>query len=302
MVQGGGIRTTEKFDVISIQFAIHYMMNTQERAKRFFQTVSELLDMGGSFIATTVDARVVIEHLLNLGLNFHQEDCKDHGGAGSTEAAVVEVGGGACRLSFPPKTIQWMFRPEQQQVESSSSQQQFGLEYLFQLVEGNNQAAGVGDAVNVPESLLPLLMLQSLAEEVGLEMDYFQNFHDFYSNPGGRRQRKGVATNDPEANGISLLHDMGVLNHNGRLSNEEWEICRLYCAFQFRKVREPTGVVEKVDPEPKLKSVKDRLMPVALMKAKRVAGQNWSVLPKAKKQRLIEIELQKMVPNDSSRT
>jgi mRNA (guanine-N7-)-methyltransferase len=200
-----------------------------------------------------------------------------------------------------------MFRPEQRQVlessSSSSSQQQFGLEYLFQLVEGNNQAAGVGDAVNVPESLLPLPMLQSLAEEVGLEMDYFQNFHDFYSNPGGRRQRKGVAsTNDPEANGINLLHDMGVLNHNGRLSNEEWEICRLYCAFQFRKVRELTGVVKKVDPEPKLKSVKDRLMPVAIMKAKRVAGQNWSDLPKAKKQRLIEIELQKMVPNDSSRT
>ena len=47
---GGGISLDEKFDVISVQFAIHYMMQTRRRARRFFQTASELLEIGGNLI------------------------------------------------------------------------------------------------------------------------------------------------------------------------------------------------------------------------------------------------------------
>ena len=58
MVRGGGIKQDEKFDVVSIQFAIHYMMQTRKRARRFFRTVSELLEVGGNLICTTMDARI----------------------------------------------------------------------------------------------------------------------------------------------------------------------------------------------------------------------------------------------------
>lgn len=58
MVRGGGLGPNEKFDVVSIQFAIHYMMQTRKRARRFFRTVSELLEVGGNLICTTMDARV----------------------------------------------------------------------------------------------------------------------------------------------------------------------------------------------------------------------------------------------------
>ena len=35
--RGGGIALDDKFDVVSIQFAIHYMMQTRQRARRFFR-------------------------------------------------------------------------------------------------------------------------------------------------------------------------------------------------------------------------------------------------------------------------
>lgn len=46
-VPGGGVTASERFDVVSIQFAIHYMMSSPDRAHRFFRTVSDLLEVGG---------------------------------------------------------------------------------------------------------------------------------------------------------------------------------------------------------------------------------------------------------------
>jgi hypothetical protein len=80
---------------------------------------------------------------------------------------------------IPARTAKRIF----QQSEKNSLSGLFGLEYLFQLVEGLDQAAGAGEAVNVPEYLLPLLVLKTLANEAGLELDYFENFHEF-SNAG----------------------------------------------------------------------------------------------------------------------
>jgi mRNA (guanine-N7-)-methyltransferase len=77
LVQGGGISEKERFDVVSIQFGIHYMMSSQKRASRFFHTVSQLLDVGGNLIVTTVDARVVLEHLMGTGINFHSYGAPD---------------------------------------------------------------------------------------------------------------------------------------------------------------------------------------------------------------------------------
>jgi mRNA (guanine-N7-)-methyltransferase len=77
-VEGGGIAESDKFDVVSIQFAIHYMMQTRKRARRFFHTVSSLLEIGGNLIPTTIDARVVIEKLMGLGLDLHFDEMDQH--------------------------------------------------------------------------------------------------------------------------------------------------------------------------------------------------------------------------------
>ena len=144
MERGGGINPNQMFDVVSIQFAIHYMMSSQKRARRFFHTVSQLLEVGGNLIATTIDARVVIGHLMNLGADLHFHDNDNLNGR---EPLEIKVGGGACRIRFEPEIVAKIFKSKPQ--SNGISEDLFGLEYTFTLVEGADHGAGVGDAVNL---------------------------------------------------------------------------------------------------------------------------------------------------------
>lgn len=242
-LEGGGIAETDKFDVVSIQFAIHYMMQTRKRARRFFHTVSSLLEIGGNLIATTIDARVVIEKLMALGSDLHFDDMDQHEEVDKSEneeihhngnkcrkvndenEVTVKVGSGVCRLKFDAAVVRKVFQP------SNSPEEMFGLQYTFTLVEGSDHAAGVGEAVDLPEWLTPLPALQELAEEAGLKMEYASNFHSFY------QERKDPAK-FPAAH--NALYNMKVLNRNGSISEQEWEVSRMYVAVKFRKVREST--------------------------------------------------------------
>lgn len=270
MKEGGGIAETDKFDVISIQFAIHYMMSTRKRARRFFHTVSSLLEIGGNLIATTIDARVVIEKLMALGKDFHFDDMDLHQevdlpenesrhGNGNTARKVVEdgatvyAGDGVCRLKFDSDTLRKIFNRDK------SSDDMYGLQYTFTLSEGDDHAAGVGDAVNLPEWLTPISALKELGEEAGLKLgktctftifslpfieytsspsiintvylylEYASNFHKFYDERKDPTQYTGAH---------NALYNMKVLNQNGSISEQEWDISRMYVAVKFRKIKE----------------------------------------------------------------
>lgn len=288
LLRGGGILLEDKFDIVSIQFAIHYMMQTKKRARRFFQTVSELLEIGGNLVATTIDARVVISHLMNMGLDLHFED-----DITPTEPAVITVGAGACRIRFEPEIVKKIFTAKSDAADGID-EQLFGLEYTFTLVEGSDHASGVGDAVNLPEWLIPIPVLKALGQEVGLELEYAQNFHEFFAH-----------RSDPSvhAGAHSSMYNMKVLNRNGSLSVDEFEISRLYVALKFRKVRESTMKIddceeedddeqEEIDP-----ATKAKLFPMALMKAKKAAGNDsWASFSSEEKNRLTELELRKLIP------
>lgn len=301
-VRGGGVSQTDKFDVVSIQFAIHYMMSSRKRARRFFQTVSELLEVGGNLIVTTIDARVVLDHMLGLGLDLHFDDKTIS--EKQMEGALVQVGGGACRLKFDGDTVRKLFTSTGNDAESDNL---FGLQYTFTLVEGSDHAAGVGDAVNLPEWLTPIPVLKSLAEEAGLELELAENFHEFYHK---RR--------DPSVYGAAhaALYNMKVLNRNGSISEDEWEVSRLYAALKFRKKGESTMTFadsadeeddddgSEQEEEKKLSAVppalKAKLMPMAMMKAKKSYGEGWKELSSDEKTRLTQIELEKLAANNSS--
>jgi mRNA (guanine-N7-)-methyltransferase len=302
MVRGGGVSMDDKFDVISVQFAIHYMMSSQKRARRFFQTASELLEIGGELIATTIDARVVINHIMKLGLDLHFDENRTE----EKPEAIIQVGGGACRIRFTPEIVEKIF-------SSKSGDDLFGLEYTFTLVEGSDHDAGVGDAVNLPEWLTPIPVLESLAKEAGLELVYAQNFHEFFSK-----------RSDPSSNAgaHSSLYNMRVLNRSGSVSEEEYEISRLYAAIKFRKVRESSITLEESDDEEENAddveeedavmedaeekeleidpALKAKLMPMAMMKAKRVAGDDvWKSLSSDEKTHLTGIELENLAATKS---
>jgi mRNA (guanine-N7-)-methyltransferase len=286
MIRGGGIQLEDRFDVVSIQFAIHYMMSTKMRARRFFRTVSQLLDVGGNLIATTIDARVIVSHLMNLGLDLHFDDSKE---TPNEREPVIRVGGGACRLTFEPHIVKQIFQDHVKDDELPESL--FGLEYTFNLVEGSDHGAGVGDAVNLPEWLTPIPVLVALAKEVGLELEYAQNFHEFYA------KRSDPSTH---ASSHSSLYNMKVLNRNGSISGEEWEISRLYMAIKFRKVREPelTPLSDDDDGEEEDDidaAANQKLMTMALLKAKKAAGNKvWDGLTAEEKTQLTEVERKKL--------
>jgi SAM-dependent methyltransferase len=295
-VRGGGISESDRFDVVSVQFAIHYMMSSGKRARRFFHTVSQLLEIGGNLICTTIDARVVINHMIDLGLNFHFEDDD----APEFDKAVVVTGAGACKLTFEPEVVKRIFTTKAD--GSKGEEDLFGLQYTFTLVEGEDHGAGVGDAVNLPEWLTPIPVLKALASEAGLELDYAQNFHEFF-------EARKDASAHPAAH--HALYNMKVMNRDGTISKDEWSISRMYAAIRFRKVRESTIQTEEeeeeeeeeAEPEPEkeapaveLDPIKaKKMLPMAMMKAKRAAGEDeWKTLSSEEKKRLTQIELEKL--------
>ena len=176
----------------------------------------------GEFILTTIDARVIVKHLMNLGQDLFQRQ----------HDFVITLGAGACKLCFPNDTVHRIFQQSNNSnniggnttTTDDNVDHLFGLEYSFTLVEGSDDEAGVGRAVDLPEYLAPLPLLVSLAQEVGLELVCEENFHQFYA------KRKS----DYKAH--SALLAMHVPNWQGTISAEEWEISRLYCAVKFRKV------------------------------------------------------------------
>jgi mRNA (guanine-N7-)-methyltransferase len=295
MERGGGISETDKFDVVSIQFAIHYMMQTRERARRFFHTVSQLLEVGGLLAFTTIDARVILDHIMNLGLDLHFDDDNEP----EFSEVVVEAGSGACKIKFEPKIVKKLMNAVS--GGSKAEEELFGLEYTFTLVEGSDHKAGVGDAVNLPEWLTPIPVLEALAKEAGLELDYVQNFHEFYHS------RKDPSEH-PQAH--QALQNMKVVNRNGSMSKEEWSISRLYAAMTFRKVRESSVVIgdegeveEEEDDDEEEKEASSiqldpmklkALYPRAMMLAKKEAGDEWNSFSREKKERLTQAKLRQM--------
>lgn len=219
-VRGDALNT--KFDVVSIQFAIHYMMQTKQKAQRFFQTVSERLPIGGSLIATTIDARVVFERLLD-----HMRVT----GLEPNHSVALSVGSGACQLRFEPEMVRRiLFGPKQDSG--------FGLEYRFQLIE-DVLNTGVGNAVdNLTEWLAPIPVLKELGQEVGLELEYVANFQELFCDK--TKQPSDTDTPKEIANRKAArrrLYDMRVLNRNGTISADESDILRLYVALRFNKCK-----------------------------------------------------------------
>ena len=296
---GGNVSPEDRFDVISIQFAIHYMMKTKERARRFFKTVGDTLDLGGNMIATTIDARVVIDHIMNLGYDFWDAHSLD-------DTVTISVGDGACQLTFQKDVIRRLFSRDNEE------ETKFGLEYFFSLSEGSDHAAGVGHAVSLPEWLIPISVLQELAEEAGLEMEACENFHEFYSN------RKNPSQHPQPHN---ALYNMHVLNKDGSISSDNWEISRMYVALKFTKIMDCEMLLDDdemefddVDEEEVINDMEDEVeedvevnveepkpikvdamkMILGMKKAKALYGELWNSFTPEQKDELSMDELRKM--------
>jgi mRNA capping enzyme len=153
--------------------------------------------------------------------------------------------------------------------------------------------------VDLPEWLIPIPVLNALGQQAGLEMEYAQNFHEFYEH-----------RSDPSKHATAHLsmYNMKVLNRNGSISKDEFEISGLYIALKFRKVRESKiQIVDNNDDDETSEddeedlanvdpSLKSKFYPMALLKAKNVAGADaWVLLSSDEKKQRTELELRKLL-------
>jgi mRNA (guanine-N7-)-methyltransferase len=115
--------------VASIQFALHYMFESEGRARRFLSAVARHLRPGGCFIATTVDARVMLEMLAAYG----QEDPETGACVATLEDEEQRE---LCRLQVDAQTYGLLFRQD-----PAAPVPDFGLEYRFLLKEGGDDVS-----------------------------------------------------------------------------------------------------------------------------------------------------------------
>jgi mRNA (guanine-N7-)-methyltransferase len=52
--------TPESFDIVSIQFSVHYAFETEEKARTLLKCVSGALKPGGAFVGTVPNAYWVV--------------------------------------------------------------------------------------------------------------------------------------------------------------------------------------------------------------------------------------------------
>ncbi|KAJ3010538.1 mRNA cap guanine-N7 methyltransferase [Thoreauomyces humboldtii] len=98
--------------------------------------------------------------------------------------------------------------------EQKDSYPRFGHKYWFELKDAIDDC---------PEYLLNFPTLVSLAEEYGMELLYKKSFHDLFEEESRNPQYR------------DLLNRMRVMNEEGTMSADEWEVAGLYLAFAFRK-------------------------------------------------------------------
>jgi SAM-dependent methyltransferase len=231
----------DKFDVASCQFAMHYMFQNQAKADHFFAEISRHLSVGGLFVATTIDSRVIVD-LAAQAVACDGSGATDHGvkkyktdGSSITNSAKnlhFKDVRGYTLLDIGFDEAHWnklllgqaSFTALSSGVAGGDDDWAYGLQYTFQLKDTNDASA-----VNAPEWLVPLgAPLERLAARHCMRVKLCKNFHEIASQDF---ERGSNFTNIRQS-----LAKFGVFNYKQTISAAEWELAHLYVALVFEKI------------------------------------------------------------------
>ncbi|KAI5952798.1 ABD1 [Candida jiufengensis] len=145
----GIIDKTFPVDLVSIQFALHYAFETEEKVRTLLTNISRSLKSGGKFVGTIPSSDFIQSKITSNQVYKNQE-------------GKSKFGNKLYSVTFdksPPED--GVFRPP------------FGNRYVYWLK----------DAVdNVPEYVVPFETLRSLCEEFNLILKYKKNFVDIFNS------------------------------------------------------------------------------------------------------------------------
>lgn len=102
-------------DLVSCQFALHYSFETEARARCCMRNIAQNLAVGGHFVSTFPDSRVLVER----GLSVYEANLQRDAASAST--ARCKFGNGCYSVDFekPPRKL--------------TKDQPFGVKYVFSL-------------------------------------------------------------------------------------------------------------------------------------------------------------------------
>lgn len=191
------------FDAVSVQMAVHYFFDSEARAATFFRNAAGALAPGGVLLGTTPDADVLVRRLRDAAARGAREF-----GNRFYRVRFSEAGAAAqWRLGGAPFGVQY----------------DFFLEDAVVAAGGCADEGGDGDTGGVPEYLVPWEALQRLAAAAGLVPLARDNFHAFFARHAGAEPYRG------------MLRSMSVLDCEGTLTQEQWDVAGLYRVFAFQK-------------------------------------------------------------------
>lgn len=207
------------FDLVTMQFCLHYAFETEAKARRMLQNVAEALPRGGKFIGTIPSSDVIVKHLARLS----KDGAASGGGGGATASAGALKAGDDAGESTGPSWGNSIYKVT---FDKPAPVDLHSGEVVFRPPFGHRYTFYLKDAVDiVPEFVVPFEALRALAEEYNLELVYRKSFAEVFD------EKK----DDFDA-GI-LLDRLGVVDKRGErgIEGDEKECADFYLAFCFEK-------------------------------------------------------------------
>ncbi|KNB45311.1 mRNA cap guaninemethyltransferase [Blastocystis sp. subtype 4] len=170
----GWLDPSERFDVVSCQFAMHYMFEKESMLRCFFKNVSHFLKVGGYFIATIADCDSVCRLLRSLSYHHNGE---------YVWRVENEERNGICCIAMKDQNWERM---------DDLICDPFGIEYKFTLAESVD---------DVSESLAPTALINQLCEEYHLKLEKKVNFLEYIREMLPKFEEEYVRMNVPNVEG-----------------------------------------------------------------------------------------------------
>ncbi|KYK71288.1 methyltransferase domain-containing protein, partial [Toxoplasma gondii TgCatPRC2] len=254
---------SEQFDVVSIQLAIHYMVQTEQQAREVLGRAAAHLKEGGMVLGSTVCCGALADHLIELAFVSEAEEPPetlgaDAGqGAGEGEKAIekCDFGNEVYSVTFDLDTVDkllqgapgidqnWMAARKEKIKAAAGSDPSAWKQYLFADLPVEARAAvgehlrkrletefGVeyhfflSDAIDAKEFVLPWRSFCAVAASLGLKLMLSMTFPEFLA----------AAAADPVSE-RGLKRWLERLNATSRLDKPQFEAFSLYKVFVFKK-------------------------------------------------------------------
>lgn len=215
--RAGVFTDDQKFDLVSMQFALHYMCQSSKRLQTFFQSWSDNLKESGYFVATTMDPERVKKYFKT-----------DNGNSG---IIIIrdQKNRPCCRMVMDSKTKALVWKKKRNNSNDVWLDYTFGIKYDMTLTEYNDDDDELScNFVEAPEWVVPMASLVHHAWKYGnlfLVHKESHNFGEFFQAKQGENEKYK-----------DLLTQMSVSADNSRgLSEIEWTMANLYKTLVFQK-------------------------------------------------------------------